>query len=308
MAGKQRSTDATAQSGPWYFSQQVLEHQRHFLSPGSAAPVRPRMVWCGCERVRQDYFIDRKSLPLFGVEYVVEGEGTVALAGREYHLQPGVAFAYSPDLHHVIRNDPARPMLKYFVGFVGSEAARLLKASRLGRWAPLQVPVIGEMVELFELIQRAAAGGGKVSHDLCDALVPVLLLKIEQAAQPDQPVTPRSMAAFQRARRHIDRNYLQLRTVEEVARACHLTPVYLSRLFRRFAQVGPHQYLMRLKMNRAAALLFQHELLVKEVAAEVGFADAFHFSRAFKRAYGISPDRFVRYRVGRGRPVGGRDA
>ena len=47
-------------------------------------------------------------------------------------------------------------------------------------------------------------------------------------------------------------------------------------------------------MNRAAQLLIDDRMMVKEAAAALDFADAFHFSRTFKRIYGISPDRFVR--------------
>jgi AraC-like DNA-binding protein len=84
-----------------------------------------------------------------------------------------------------------------------------------------------------------------------------------------------------------------VKTVEEAALACHMDAAYLSRLFRRFAHTTPHRFLMRLKMNRAAGLLLDDGLMVKETAAELGFADAFHFSRAFKRVYGIAPERFV---------------
>jgi AraC-like DNA-binding protein len=44
---------------------------------------------------------------------------------------------------------------------------------------------------------------------------------------------------------------------------------------------------MRLKMNRATELLVDGGLLVKEVAEKLEFVDAFHFSRVFKRFYGL---------------------
>jgi AraC-like DNA-binding protein len=52
-------------------------------------------------------------------------------------------------------------------------------------------------------------------------------------------------------------------------------------------------------MNRAAALLLDQRMMVKEVADALGFADAFHFSRTFKRVYGISPERFIRQSLSR---------
>jgi len=48
---------------------------------------------------------------------------------------------------------------------------------------------------------------------------------------------------------------------------------------------------MRLRINRARELLATG-CTVKEVGEATGFYDAFHFSKAFKRAVGISPSRF----------------
>ena len=59
-------------------------------------------------------------------------------------------------------------------------------------------------------------------------------------------------------------------------------------------------------MSRAASLLLERGLLVRQVAELVGFDDPYHFSKAFKRVYGTSPEAF-RERGGRG-PQRGRPA
>ena len=55
--------------------------------------------------------------------------------------------------------------------------------------------------------------------------------------------------------------------------------------------------MVRLKMNVAAELMQKPEAMVKQVAEQVGFNDPFHFSRAFKSVFGLSPARFARQRV-----------
>jgi AraC-like DNA-binding protein len=47
------------------------------------------------------------------------------------------------------------------------------------------------------------------------------------------------------------------------------------------------------KMNAAAKLLLEGNLLVKEVAAEIGFDDPLHFSQSFKSFFGIAPRNFA---------------
>jgi AraC-like DNA-binding protein len=53
---------------------------------------------------------------------------------------------------------------------------------------------------------------------------------------------------------------------------------------------------MRLKMTAAAQRLQAPDARVKEVAYALGFGDAFHFSRAFKKVFGVSPDAFRKLR------------
>jgi AraC-like DNA-binding protein len=120
------------------------------------------------------------------------------------------------------------------------------------------------------------------------ALVELLLSRIEQQAQP------KSALAYLRARKYIEEHYLQLHTVGEVASACKLNRMYLSRLFRRYAGTGAYQFMTWLKMRRAAELLCEEGVTVKQVAERLAFADPFHFSRVFKRIHGIAPDRFAR--------------
>ena len=49
------------------------------------------------------------------------------------------------------------------------------------------------------------------------------------------------------------------------------------------------RYLMHTRMTRGCAFLDSTDMPVAEIAREVGFRDAFHFSKAFHAAVGIPP-------------------
>ena len=149
-------------------------------------------------------------------------------------------------------------------------------------------------------------GSGKLSGEamydspfsgaVCENLARLLLLKIQQQAEPFGRRFPRSFTTYERLRNHIETHYLRLRSVEDIARECHVTTVHVARLFGRFGRTGAYEFLLRLKMNYAAELL-ENGLLVKEAAQELDFADAFQFSRAFKRIHGVPPGAFKESRL-----------
>jgi transcriptional regulator GlxA family with amidase domain len=63
----------------------------------------------------------------------------------------------------------------------------------------------------------------------------------------------------------------------------------MSSLFKRYSDNSPHEYLTRLKLNKAANMLLTSRLTIKEIAREVGFDDPYHFSRNFKKFHKLSP-------------------
>lgn len=82
--------------------------------------------------------------------------------------------------------------------------------------------------------------------------------------------------------------------VAEMAEVAGLSVHHFSRLFTRTTGLPPHQYLQRLRAERAAALLREGRLNVLQVALAVGFANPSHFASFFRRATGVSPQAYRR--------------
>lgn len=80
-----------------------------------------------------------------------------------------------------------------------------------------------------------------------------------------------------------------LPTLAEVA---GVHPTHLSRLFRTKLHRTITEYLRELRLVKAERLLLQPERSISRIAADLGFADHAHFSRAFKQRYGLTPTTF----------------
>ena len=281
---------------PGFFSPQVGEAHRFFLDLNPSPRQSLTVVCGGLEHCAPDYAIRRKSFPYHCIEYVVRGQGRLALGPSTYALAPGHVFAYGPGLPHDIHTEPSTPLVKYFVDFVGRGASALLKSCRLDGGGTARVFPADCLSPLYdELIQsglHAASGNTR----LCTKLLECLVLKIATNTAPLKDIETRAFATYHRCRGHIERHFLRLHDLEQVASECDTNGEYICRLFRRYDHQSPYQFLLRLKMSHAAIQLQQTSMLVKEVALLVGFIDAYHFSRVFHSVLGLSPAEFRKLR------------
>lgn len=99
--------------------------------------------------------------------------------------------------------------------------------------------------------------------------------------------------AVQNAKAYIDRHYmdedLSLKTVADVV---GLSAPYLSSVFKREMSENFSDYLAKVRISHAKALLCRSSKLVYEVAEAVGFRDYRYFSQIFKRHTGQTPRQF----------------
>ena len=108
---------------------------------------------------------------------------------------------------------------------------------------------------------------------------------------------PRTLAYRRRlyllARVIVQRHYRQPLTLAGLARALSSSPRQLQRAYQQFGQESFREDLMTRRMHVAARLLVEQPAIpVAQVARLVGYRQAPHFARAFRRRYGLAPAAF----------------
>lgn len=279
---------------PPFVSRQVVVGRRWFLDLRPAAGQSLTAVCGGFEHVRRDYSVQRSDFPYHCVEFVAAGQGQVVLGERTFPLTAGSVFAYGPGIPHRISTDRRRPLRKYYVDFVGRDAAARLRAAGLAPGSHLAVSQPREIRAVFDLLQQCGLAHSAHSQSLCVQLVGVLLTKILERALPPGDADFHAFTTFAAFRDFLTRERQRLATIEAAAGEFGISPAYACRLFRRFSGTSPYQFLLRQRMNLAADLLTHERMQVQQAAARLGFPDAYQFSRAFKRVAGVSPRAFQR--------------
>lgn len=276
---------------PEFFSKQVAQARRFYIQKSNTKDSRIKVVCGGCEHTNPDFKIDRKDFPYYCVEFVARGSGTVTLNHHTYELKPGTFFSYGPGISQRIRSIPEKPMVKYFVDFTGSSIRQMLKnISPLGTAVHINRP--DEVVVILEDILTHGLSDSPYKLMICSTLMEYLLYRIADITVSETNRPSKAFLTYQNCRQHIKEHFITLNSLQDIADVCLIDHAYLCRLFKRFDTQSPHQYLLNLKMTYAADRFQETGVLVKEVAHELGFNDPFHFTRVFKKVFGISPQSF----------------
>ncbi|MNP46482.1 Arabinose operon regulatory protein [compost metagenome] len=95
-----------------------------------------------------------------------------------------------------------------------------------------------------------------------------------------------------RAMQHIESNYKEGCSLQVVAAYVHVTPNYLSNLFKRETGIAFSNYVSRLRVEKAKPLLSCTKMRMTDIAEHVGFDNASYFTTVFKQLTNLSPSEY----------------
>lgn len=127
-------------------------------------------------------------------------------------------------------------------------------------------------------------------------LMQILLLVIREQCEP---VERTKGCAFESVNKkyvveqivnYFEDHYNEKISLDQIAENMYLSPFYISRIFKSETGDTPIRHLINIRLERARELLESgSEGSIQEIAASVGYDDAYHFSKLFKKHYGITP-------------------
>ena len=93
---------------------------------------------------------------------------------------------------------------------------------------------------------------------------------------------------------YIENNYEKGISVNDIAKKIGVDRTCLYRTFKRELGVSPVEFLINYRLERAVILMKQCSLSASNAAVAVGFCDASHFCRAFKKKFGVAPGKYIK--------------
>jgi AraC family transcriptional regulator len=108
-----------------------------------------------------------------------------------------------------------------------------------------------------------------------------------------EPVGRRTDRHVQRALAYMQQHIAGKSDVAEIAKNAGLSTAYFCRVFRQYTGHSPHEYLIRMRLEKAKELLYDPQMNCSLAALRSGFSSVHLFSRAFRRYEGQTPTQWI---------------
>lgn len=212
------------------------------------------------------------------LHYVAAGFGRFTRESVTYKVGPGQIFVIPPYLETYYEADKERPWQYIWIGFTTEEELPEM----------LYQPVIfcPDAGEIFNEMMSCSSMENGRSAFLSGCLWKLMAALLERGKPKSDYI--------EKALNCMHSEYAQGITVKEIAGRLGLDRSYFSTIFSERVGTAPGEYLGNLRLNKAAELMTAYGERPSTAAFSVGYADVCHFSKVFKKHFGVSPREYCK--------------
>jgi len=211
------------------------------------------------------------------LHYVVSGYGKFTRNGITHKVGAGQIFVIPPYVETYYRADEADPWSYIWIGFTTTDIPECLLHPVLSN------PNVGSV--FHDMKECSNYENGKSAYLTSCLWKLVSILSEEDVNKSDY---------VDKALHYMQANYANHITIQEIADSLGLNRKYFCTLFSQKTGFTPIEYLGNYRLSKAAELMTIHKQSPTTAALSVGYADIYHFSKAFKKKFGLSPRNYCK--------------
>lgn len=258
-------------------------------------------TWKGTRHKDEEWYHSHDYLEL---AFVMSGVGRYRVAEKIYDVKEGDLLIFNPGVKHQALLPEGKDLgtTEFFVGFSEVQLQGMYK-----NYIPLSsdgniLHTSGELRQKIFKICSAMETEKTLSEQgryfvMKAYLMQLLVYVIRACSEPVEVIT--SGYSFESVNKkyvvekivnYFEDHYNEKISLERIAENMYLSTFYISKIFKSETGDTPIRHLINIRLEKAREILERSPgMNIKEVAAMVGYEDAYHFSKQFKKHYGISP-------------------
>lgn len=245
------------------------------------------------------HFRQRKEAPgQFVLIYCVEGRGWYRLGDTRHDVGEGQFFILPDDRPHAYGSDDRHPWTIYWIHFNGTLAPHYAEGMHTPHIiTPSRDSRISDRTKLFEEIFFTLKSGLSIEnlhyahslfHHYLGSMRYVRQFRLAGGSTASTNEAG-SDTACHAAIKYMNENLERHITLADIANFTGYTPNHFSSIFRRTVGHTPLAYFNLIKIQAACQMLDTTDMHINQIAAKLGFTDAYYFSRLFTKIMGMPP-------------------
>ncbi|MBU9711597.1 AraC family transcriptional regulator [Evansella tamaricis] len=254
------------------------------------------LCYCGIEECDPNHSYGPISRNEYLLHYVIKGKGIFKADGKTYHIGENEAFLIYPSETTYYEADKYDPWTYLWIGFDGIKAetslinASFTEENRVSKFdcGETLIHYVNGMLNASKLTYSNELKREGYLFMFLSALIQEKTDKKSNSQNPEVYDYPFHVYV-EHALDFISHNYERNIKVIDIADYIGINRSYLTTIFKKSLKESPQEYLVKYRLEKACTLLKTTDLLVNEIAANVGYHNALTFSKVFKSYYKMSP-------------------
>ncbi|BBI31541.1 hypothetical protein KCTCHS21_09400 [Cohnella abietis] len=230
---------------------------------------------------------------MFIFQYTLSGQGMIRMEDQTYSLKAGQAFLVEvpSDHEYYFPQDSDHWEFLYIAlhgDHVGDCWSFVKQTMGVIPTIEADAPVIRYLFRIYQEIAKKRITDGFQAAGTTYQFITELYreAKIKQANVGHWPVCVRLAVQL------IESDYQTLAGLEDLANQVSVSKYHLARLFHQHTGTTVVQYLTKIRVKKAVALLLESNYTIEKIAELVGYNNGKYFTKIFKELVGLSPGRY----------------
>ncbi|HKM03533.1 MAG TPA: AraC family transcriptional regulator [Lachnospiraceae bacterium] len=236
------------------------------------------------------------------MDIILSGKGKYYIENKMYEVEEGDVLIFNPGTHHqAIVLDKNKPIVEFFVGFTEINFKDMqVNHLNFKNGTPILHTKSELRYKLFKLCTSMLAENEVLRLGryfmMKTYLVQMLLLIIREQSEPLERRKGYAFESFgkkyvvEQIINYFEEHFEEKISLDQIAENMYLSPFYISKIFKSETGDTPIRHLIDIRLDKAKEMLELGKVDNIQTAADsVGYEDAYHFSKLFKKRFGVTP-------------------
>ena len=234
-----------------------------------------------------------RTLDEFQISYITKGKGVLEISGKTHVIKAGMAFIIFPGQWHRYKPDISTGWNEYYIGFQGAYASVICNQPVFRFNGSVfdighNITILSSFDDILVKVKSEHPGYQQQAAGRVVSILGEILATVKNQDFSGREIEKLiKMAQFE-----IRERLSQSINFESFAEKYHVSYSYFRRMFKIYTGLSPAQYHLQLRLHKARDLICTTDLSMKEITFNLGFESQFHFSKIFKKKFGVAPKHF----------------